>query len=538
MIRFSRTGAFVQDTHGGGTVTALFFTFICILMTGLMIDGANAWRARAHLQIVADAASLAASQHLDNLPAARNFAVQVAEMNMPVATHGKVLEPDDIQFGYIDETTQEFVIDEDNVEAVQVVALRHQVRDNALPTSFLSPLGINDYNVVARSVASHGRTAPPIEVNICSGSYLYVGGVMRFRENGMVYDRRNWSDEDINCIYAGGGFEHLGYGQLAYNNPNAPMLITPDLSQNVWPTSHAYHMPPSYNAQSFFTPRITEETIEMPARGLYRDEIFWAYWDEVWPHVGEFNYVPGPIFSRNLTSDRAGEDSITFRVFYHDATAAPLVLRENVDFGAALPVSQRPQIRLVHGDVIIDRSNGSWGLMGMHIIATGNITFDDGPDMVKELNIRGTMIAALGDLTFIGSLDSFGGYQCDGIDYQIGNEYNTFILADHIEITRVDQPLGAYWGGMRFYMVDLLAESLTVHRFYATDVEGWRNRPITIGGARITLTGDMNLDAASFVTKEAQGCDATQFAAGVFQSPVDQFVAEDLLPRNYQALRR
>ena len=143
-----------RDVRGAATVFMICMLPAVLALGGLAMDGANAWRTRAILQATADAASLAASIDLPDVTKAKQSALTYAAKNMPAASNGAVLNANDIITGKWDPDTRVFTPNGTPVNAVQVTVRRSASNGNALPTSFLSVIGVNNWNVVTTAIST------------------------------------------------------------------------------------------------------------------------------------------------------------------------------------------------------------------------------------------------------------------------------------------------------------------------------------------------------------------------------------------------
>nr|WP_255500727.1 pilus assembly protein TadG-related protein [Caulobacter sp. 17J80-11] len=117
----------------------------------LAVDGAQIYTTKTRLQIVADAAALAAAQELPDTTKATASALAVAEANMPAAQNGAVLRASDIEFGNWDPDTRRFTKG-GTANAVRVAAGRTGSRSNPLPLTLASVFGSSVTDVAADSI--------------------------------------------------------------------------------------------------------------------------------------------------------------------------------------------------------------------------------------------------------------------------------------------------------------------------------------------------------------------------------------------------
>src|ERR1700749_3065943 len=79
-----------------------------LILAGLAIDGAAAYRTQTILQSTADAAAQAAVLDLPNTATAVATAQAYAVKNLPTESNGTVLEPGDVYTGNWNSTTRSF----------------------------------------------------------------------------------------------------------------------------------------------------------------------------------------------------------------------------------------------------------------------------------------------------------------------------------------------------------------------------------------------------------------------------------------------
>lgn len=146
---------FVRREDGALTAFGLFLIIAMICVGGLGLDVANGVMVRTHLQVAADAAAHAAIIALDRkkTPAeAKAIALSVAQASMPASKFGDAITEDDIIFGTWDAATQVFSPDPNSNLAVMVNSQRLQSRANSVSTYFLRFVGVNNLDVVRRTI--------------------------------------------------------------------------------------------------------------------------------------------------------------------------------------------------------------------------------------------------------------------------------------------------------------------------------------------------------------------------------------------------
>jgi Flp pilus assembly protein TadG len=164
--------AFIRDESGAGTVFSLFLFMIIVIMSGLAIDGSNAWRNSTHLKATADAASHAGAVALangGNETAVRQAALDAARFNMPVTRYGDVVGEaiEDIQLLHFDTASRSLsTIGDQN--AVVVTLRQTAANQNPVRTFFLRLAGFDSWNVLGDSIAVFDASA---ECNNTDGVY-------------------------------------------------------------------------------------------------------------------------------------------------------------------------------------------------------------------------------------------------------------------------------------------------------------------------------------------------------------------------------
>ena len=113
----------ISADDASASVWSIFWMTMMMLVSGLTLDVANAYRVRALLQATADASALAAVRELPDADAARTAAIDLAQVNMPVEGNGTVVLPSMVRVGAWDEDTGSFLPGQTPYDAVQVFAL-------------------------------------------------------------------------------------------------------------------------------------------------------------------------------------------------------------------------------------------------------------------------------------------------------------------------------------------------------------------------------------------------------------------------------
>lgn len=154
MMRFGSFRKFPGDRRGSASVFAICLIPAFLALGGLAIDGANAWRVHTIMQVTADAAALAAVTQLPNSANTIQMAENYAAKNMPVSSNGDVLANTDVITGFWNTDARTFTPNGTPLNAVEVTVKRSAANGNALPTTLLSLIGVNNWNIVTTAIAT------------------------------------------------------------------------------------------------------------------------------------------------------------------------------------------------------------------------------------------------------------------------------------------------------------------------------------------------------------------------------------------------
>ena len=151
----SRLELLRTNEDGNITLFGIFMIVTCAITGGLAMDVMNGVKTRTHLQVAADSAAHAALM-ARSYGKTENEAIQFGLTlgNAALATSGitDTLQASDIVFGKWDTTNQVFTPVSNSDDAVFVDAQRLASRSTAMPTGFLSLIGVDFFNVRAQSV--------------------------------------------------------------------------------------------------------------------------------------------------------------------------------------------------------------------------------------------------------------------------------------------------------------------------------------------------------------------------------------------------
>jgi hypothetical protein len=174
---------FARDESGAATVWMAFWAAAFLMLGGVAVDSASAWRARAALQAVADATAHAAAVRLqrDGEEAAVQEALTYAGELLPVDAYGEVLNRDDVQIGAWDADSGQLVASA-APDAVRVTLRRSDANGNPEPTYLLRLAGHFGWDIAAsataRSADGGGGSGDP-----CWRQGLIARGIVNISSN-------------------------------------------------------------------------------------------------------------------------------------------------------------------------------------------------------------------------------------------------------------------------------------------------------------------------------------------------------------------
>ncbi|NPD15616.1 hypothetical protein HOY34_10425 [Xinfangfangia sp. D13-10-4-6] len=198
---------FTRDQSGAVSVATLFLLVLALLMAGVAVDSANAWRMQNRLQIAADAAALGAAAQLPDREKATEIAQELMRRNLDAGTH--TFGPSDLRFGSIDETGAFFEHDDD-AEAVRVDTGMTEKRGNPLGTMFLRLVGVPTLSPSGGSIAvssgGDGTNASPgcEDAMILTDNSMDIGGgntldgkICLHGRNGLHTGGNDWYSPEV-----------------------------------------------------------------------------------------------------------------------------------------------------------------------------------------------------------------------------------------------------------------------------------------------------------------------------------------------------
>lgn len=145
----------LSGNRSGQSVVLLAVALLTLMgMAALAIDLGYLHQLRAHLQMIADASSLAAAQELPDQTAVTNRATQYAYFND--STHGTIVAGTDVTVGNWNAVTGAFTPAAMPLNAVRVVARRAGQNGNPAPLFFARVFGLEVAHVGASAIATAG----------------------------------------------------------------------------------------------------------------------------------------------------------------------------------------------------------------------------------------------------------------------------------------------------------------------------------------------------------------------------------------------
>ena len=157
-----------RDDRGVASIVVGMSLVLLFGMVALVVDVGQLYQTKSELQNAADAAALAAAEHIDNPSVAIAAAQQWAQENHEEGGSLVVL-PSDVEFGTWDNTLDVFVPGGSPADAVRVTARRTDARGNPVEHSFAGAIGNPESDVVASAVAKSNFTIIDFEDSYSSG---------------------------------------------------------------------------------------------------------------------------------------------------------------------------------------------------------------------------------------------------------------------------------------------------------------------------------------------------------------------------------
>ena len=214
----ARLARFWRSEEGALSILGVYFTVICVALTGLAADFWSRAALQEQMQIATDASAHAAllTRAGSDAATARARAVELGAHNLPPDAHGAALAEADVEFGSWNAAAQVFVPDPRATQAVRVRAVRSVARGNLLENVFLRVLGWRGFELEAETIYS--RAAPP-----CDGNGFIAIGRVDLQSNN------DFGPEF--CVHSQSHIEmnnHNGFAQGAVvSMPSLADLVTP-----------------------------------------------------------------------------------------------------------------------------------------------------------------------------------------------------------------------------------------------------------------------------------------------------------------------
>jgi len=179
-----------RNDAGGATIWMLFWTLGFLMLGGVAVDTAKAWRMEVMLRAAADAAAHAAVIDLVTLgeTEAKKTALGYADAMLPRDRYGEVLRGEDIEFGAWDPVRRTFEAAEEP-DSVRLTLRRSEINGNGEPTTLLRLVGQFDWDLSAQSVARVVMGVPERpETNDCWNNGMISRQFVRTRSNNVFSD--------------------------------------------------------------------------------------------------------------------------------------------------------------------------------------------------------------------------------------------------------------------------------------------------------------------------------------------------------------
>lgn len=184
-----------NEEQGSATLWNLCWLISFGTLMGLGIDTTAAMNTRARLQTVSDVAAHAGA--MDLFPYASDAidtALAYSAVNNP--DHPGAVTADDVTIGYWDRDTRTFETEGiPEYNAVRVIATRDTSRANALRTTFLSLVGLHDWDIRSGSTALYYDDLSLVDR--CRKEGLLAGGQLEQTANNIVIGQY--------CLHGEGG---------------------------------------------------------------------------------------------------------------------------------------------------------------------------------------------------------------------------------------------------------------------------------------------------------------------------------------------
>ena len=149
---------FGREETGAGTVFALFAVVLCLLFAGLSVDLGNGWRQRELLRLSADVAAHSGASILakgGKPEAAIVAALRATELNTPEARFGRLIDDPFTAVQTWHYSSETGLLSKSGpINAISVELQRSDKVRNPVPTFLLKLGGMDDLDVVARSVVA------------------------------------------------------------------------------------------------------------------------------------------------------------------------------------------------------------------------------------------------------------------------------------------------------------------------------------------------------------------------------------------------
>ncbi len=208
-----------RDDRGAAAIITGLSIVLLFGMVALVVDVGELYQTRSELQNAADAAALAAAEHIDNPSQAVAAAQQWANENHSEGG-GIIVAPSDVEFGRWDTGAKVFVAGASPPDAVRVTTRRTDARGNPVEHAFAGAIGSPQSDVVARAVAKAKFTIIDFESNFSSGDTPTVlshgNGISGDPVSGTV----TITGHDFTSSQGDGGNDPMIFDGTCNNQPN------------------------------------------------------------------------------------------------------------------------------------------------------------------------------------------------------------------------------------------------------------------------------------------------------------------------------
>ncbi|NRB16715.1 MAG: hypothetical protein HRU33_03810 [Rhodobacteraceae bacterium] len=190
LIFKNRLAAFIRREDGWVTIWSIFMIVANIMILGVALDYANAFRMKEKLQAAVDAAALAAAIDLPDMGLATSAGLSIGAKFLNEPGDEIALQAFDFTYGFMNPQTNQIAVGLKPFNAVMVSAGRLEDRGNELKTYVVRLIGKNFWDISVSSTA------------IASGALCKGGGLFSDTE---VLSGSNNDYSNKFCLYGRNG---------------------------------------------------------------------------------------------------------------------------------------------------------------------------------------------------------------------------------------------------------------------------------------------------------------------------------------------